>query len=130
MSFIWLWIHAKISIGLKWHIFTSGLATWSWDRLECCSCSFSGDVYLLVRLFEFSNLGPALFLFMANLKAFSETVKFSDFLNFSHVPHFLDSHYLSNSHYFLDFRFSGISYFLKLPDFHNYLVFQNCFKGL
>ena len=73
----------------------------------------------MVQLFEFSNLGPAQFFFMANLKTLSETVRFSkssrfsDFLNFQIFSDF------SNFQIFLDF-----SKFLIFKIFRLFLHFR------
>ena len=52
----------------------AALAAWSWDGLECC-CS-CGSLGTFSFWYEFSNLGPVLFLCMAKLKTLSEIVRF------------------------------------------------------
>ena len=84
----------------------AALAAWSWDGLECC-CSLGTFSFW----YEFSNLGPALFLYMANLKTLSEIVRFTKSSRFPEIFWFLE---------FL--TFSGFSAFHKLSDFQNYLV--------
>ena len=64
------------------------------DGLECSSsCCCSGDVYLLVQHFEFSNLRPVLFLNMTNLNSFRNGQIFKIFQIFR-IFHILRNFYI------------------------------------
>ena len=102
----------------------AALAAWSWDGLECCS-SCCCSLGTLGFWYEFSNLSPAIFLCMANLKTLSEIVRFSNSSRFTKFFWFTEFSDVQN---ILIFRFSEVSRFselFRLSDF-----FHISFRGL
>ena len=99
-------------------------------RLECCSCSCSWDIQLLVRLLNFQIQVLLYFSAWQTSKLFQ---KWSDFQNFSGFQNFSDFKNFSDFQIFLDFKnFLDFIYFRfsETCRFSELFSFQISFRGL